>query len=506
MSCPVPDHANPPTTPTERPTGITRSRRLLVLYACIGFILISSIEGTIVATVMPEIVGDLGGFELFSWVFTGYLLTQAVIIPIYGRLADVYGRRNMLLVATALFAMGSILCGFAWNMLSLVIFRVAQGIGAGGLVPVSQTVVGDLYSPVERARISGLLSSMWAIGSIIGPLLGAFLIAHTVWSMVFWVNVPIAAIAALMLVLWLKEEPPHHERRIDYVGAVQLTAGSTLLMVALVEAGQIDLAIVGALVAVGLVLLVSFFRLEQRSPDPMLPVSLLKNRMVASASIGGLFSGAILMGATAFVSVFVQGVMGRSALVAGLVLTTPSVTWVIGSMSGGWLMLRFSYRAAIVVGGLMLLAGGIIMVTLDAQSGPFLAGLGVGLVGIGMGFTTNTYTVSTQGSVGWTQRGMATSMMMFTRQVGQAAGAAIFGGTINAELAKHGASADIVDRIMSPGLRATIPADTLATLSGAIETGLNHVYWITLALTFAVIMTAFLLPPRLNARIDTQRR
>jgi EmrB/QacA subfamily drug resistance transporter len=506
MSCPVPDHVNPPTSPTEVPAGTTRSRRLLVLYACIGFILISSIEGTIVATVMPEIVGDLGGFDLFSWVFTGYLLTQAVIIPIYGRLADVYGRRRMLLVATALFALGSILCGCAWNMLSLIIFRVAQGIGAGGLVPVSQTVVGDLYSPVERARISGYLSSMWAIGSIIGPLLGAFLIAHTVWSMVFWINVPIAAAAALMLVLWLKEEPQHHERRIDYGGAALLTSGSALLMFALVEAGQLDLTIVAALAALGLVLLVWFFRLEQRSPDPMLPVALLKNRMVASASIGGLFSGAILMGATAFVSVFVQGVMGRSALIAGLVLTTPSVTWVIGSMSGGWMMLRSSYRTTIVVGGLVLLAGGIVMVMLDADSGPLMAGLGVGLVGVGMGFTTNTYTVSTQGSVGWTQRGMATSMMMFMRQVGQAAGAAIFGGTMNAELAKHGASADTVDRIMSPALRATIPTDTLTTLAGAIETGLNHVYWITLALAFAVMMTAFLLPPRLNARLDTQRR
>jgi hypothetical protein len=158
------------------------------------------------------------------------------------------------------------------------------------------------------------------------------------------------------------------------------------------------------------------------------------------------------------------------------------------------------------MGGIVLLVGGVIMVMLDANSGPFMAGAGVGLVGIGMGFTTNTYTVSAQGSVGWTQRGTATSMTMFMRQVGQAAGAAIFGGTMNAELVKHGASADIVDRIMSPALRATIPHDMLAAMAVAIETGLNHVYWITLVLAFAVMLTALLLPPRLNARIDTQRR
>jgi MFS family permease len=212
------------------------------------------------------------------------------------------------------------------------------------------------------------------------------------------------------------------------------------------------------------------------------------------------------MGATAFISVFVQGVMGRSALVAGLVLTTPSVTWVIGSISGGWMMLRSSYRATIVMGAVLLLTGGIIMVLLDANSGPLIAGLGVGLVGIGMGLTTNTYTVSTQGSVGWAQRGVATSTINFMRQVGQAAGAAIFGGTINAELAKHGASADVVDRILNPALRRTLPNDLLGTLSGAIATGLNHVYWITLALGLGVMATALLLPPRLNARLDTERR
>lgn len=500
------DQAKPEIAAKQTPGAATGSKRLLVLYACIGFILISSIEGTIVATVMPEIVSDLGGFDLFSWVFTGYLLTQAVIIPIYGRLADVHGRRRMLLVATALFILGSILCGCAWNMLSLIIFRVAQGIGAGGLVPVSQTVVGDLYTPVERARISGYLSSMWAIGSIIGPLLGAFLIAHAPWSWVFWINVPIAAAAALMLVLWLKEEPQHHARRIDYGGAALLTVGSALLMFALVEGGHFGVAFFAALAAVGVVLLVWFFRLEQRSADPMLPVALLKNRMVASASLGGLFSGAILMGATAFVSVFVQGVMGLSALTAGLVLTTPSVTWVIGSISSGRMMVRSSYRATIITGGLMLLAGGIIMVLLDATSGPFVAGAGVGLVGIGMGFTTNTFTVSTQGSVGWAQRGIATSTITFMRQVGQAAGAAIFGGTINAELAKHGASADIIDRILNPALRRTIPADMIATLAGAIETGLNHVYWITLALAVGVMLSGLLLPPGLNARLDTERR
>ncbi|HLI22285.1 MAG TPA: MDR family MFS transporter [Stellaceae bacterium] len=479
--------------------------RRLVLAACIGFILISSIEGTIVATVMPQIVGDLGDFDLFSWVFTAYLLVQAVIIPIYGRLADVYGRRRMLLVAVGVFAVGSVLCGCAWNMLSLILFRVVQGVGSGGLVPVSQTVIGDLYTPTERAKIAGWLSSVWALGSILGPLIGAFLIAHTIWPMVFWINVPIAAAAALMVVLWLKEALDHRERRIDYRGAAFLTLGNTVLMFALVQAGHLGLATLGLLLVLSLVLLVLFFRSEQRAAEPMLPIELLKNRTVAASSLGGLFSGAILMGATAFISLYVQGVMGESAFVAGLVLTTPSVTWVIGSASGGWLMLRSTYRMTIIAGGLLLVAGGLILVALRPGLGPLIAATGTGLVGIGMGLTMNAFTVATQGSVGWAQRGVATSTISFTRQVGQALGAAIFGGTINVELAKQGAGADIVDRSMNPALRGAVPTDTLAALASAIASGLHQVYWITLALGFAVAATAFLLPPRLSPRLEGER-
>jgi EmrB/QacA subfamily drug resistance transporter len=502
----LPDDPSPtPTALAQRPQWVKSSSRPLVLAAAISVILITAIEGTIVATVMPQIVGDLGGFDLFSWVFTAYLLTQAVTIPIYGRLADIYGRKHMLLIAISLFCVGSVLCGCSWNMLSLIAFRVIQGLGAGGLVPVSQTVIGDLYTPVERARFQGYLSSVWAIGSIIGPLLGAFLIAHTIWPMVFWVNVPIALAAAIMLVLWLKEGVEHRAHRIDYRGAALLVSGSGLLMFAIVQAIRLGAGPAAALAALALALLVLFFRHEARTPEPLLPIELLRNRTIAASALGCFALGAIIMGATAFVSLYVQGVMGRSAVVAGLVLTTPSVAWVLGSSSGGWLMLRSTYRITVVAGALPLLLGGALMVLLDPGRGPILAAFGVAFIGIGMGFTNNTFTVATQGSVGWAQRGVATSTMSFMRQVGQSIGAAVFGGTINAELAKAGAGADMVDRIMSPALREAIPAGSIAALAHAIATGLHHVYWITLALGFAVMATAFVLPARRSPRLDMQR-
>ncbi len=495
-----PASGNAPSVTHERPALHAGASRPLVLTAIIAVILISAIEGTIVATVMPQIVGQLGDFDLFSWVFTAYLLTQAVTIPIYGRLADIYGRKRLLFVSIGLFLVGSVMCGFAWSMISLIGFRVVQGAGAGGLVPVAQTVIGDIYTPVERARLQGYISSVWAIGSIIGPLVGAFLIAHTVWPMVFWVNVPIGAVAAGMLLLWLHEDLQHRQHRIDYIGAALMMVGSFVLMFAVVQAIHLSLAAFVGLIALSVVLLGLFVLQERRAAEPILPLELLKNRILTAGTLGCFALGAIIMGATAFLSLYVQGVMGRSALVAGILLTTPSVTWPIGSASGGVIMLRSSYRTAIACGAVPLLLGSVMMVLLDPAQGPLIAGIGVGLIGIGMGLTNNTYTVAIQGSVGWAQRGVATSTMSFMRQVGQSIGAAVFGGTINAQLAAQGAGGDIVDRIMDPAQRGTIAADMIAPLTAAIARGLHDVYIITALLGLGVLATALMLPRGLNPR------
>jgi EmrB/QacA subfamily drug resistance transporter len=481
------------------------SSRSLVTAAAVAVILISAIEGTIVATVMPQIVGQLGGFDLFSWVFTAYLLTQAVTIPIYGRLADIFGRKRMLLISVGLFLLGSVLCGFAGNIVMLIAFRVVQGTGSGGLVPLAQTVVGDLYTPVERARFQGYLSSVWAIGSIIGPLLGAFLVAHTIWPMVFWVNIPIAAIAAAMLILWLHENLQHRQHRIDYIGAALMVSGSGLLMFALAQAPRLGWGLVAGLMIAALALLVAFFLYERRAPEPMIPVELLQNRIIAAGTLGCFALGAIIMGATAFLSLYVQGVMGRSAVLAGLVLMTPSVAWPLGSSSGGWLMLRTSYRATTFIGTVPLVFGSVILFLLSPASAVYVAAIGVGLIGIGMGLTNNTFTVAIQGSVDWGQRGVATSTMSFMRQVGQSIGAAVFGGTINAALAKEGAGADIVDRIMDPALRQTLSAATIAPLTRAIAAGLHDVYLITAFLALGVLATALMLPRGLNPRNALRR-
>ena len=469
-----------------------------MLAAVIATIMISAIEGTIIATVMPTIVGALGGFDLFAWAFTAYLLTQGVTIPIYGRLADIYGRKRILLAAIGLFLCGSVLCGFAWSMTALVAFRVVQGIGAGGLIPISQTIVGDLYTPAERARMQGYISSIWAVGSIVGPLIGAFLVAYTIWPMVFWVNVPIGAVAAAMLVLWLKEDMQHREHRIDFLGSGLLMVGTAALMLALVQATKLGAGAFLGLVGSAVALIFLFFLHERRAPEPMLPVPLLANRVVGAANAACLALGALIMGSTAFLSLDVQGVMGRSALAAGMVLAAPSVSWPIGSSLGGWLMLRTSYRATATFGAVPLLIGSLMMIALDPSRGPLWAGTGGAFIGIGMGLTNNTFTVAVQSIVAWNQRGIATSTISFARILGQSLGAAIFGGTINAALAAHGASGDIVDRLLDPTLRRSMTSAEIAPLMSAIAEGIHHVYLITGLLVLMVFAMGIALPAGLS--------
>jgi MFS family permease len=241
-----------------------------------------------------------------------------------------------------------------------------------------------------------------------------------------------------------------------------------------------------------------FFRHERRAPEPMLPLALLRNRVIAAGNVACLALGAVIMGSTAFLSLDVQGVMGQSAIVAGMALAAPSVAWPVGSSTGGWLMLRTSYRTTAIVGAMPLIIGTAMMIMLDATHGPIWAATGGAFIGIGMGLTNNTFTVAIQGSVNWNQRGVATSTLSFTRIVGQSFGAAIFGGTINAALAAQGAAGDVVDRILDPTLRQSLAANEIGPLMTAIGAGIHHVYLITGILVLGVLATALSLPARLS--------
>jgi EmrB/QacA subfamily drug resistance transporter len=473
--------------------------RIWVFIAAIAVIVISAIEGTIVSTSMPTIVGALGGFEALTWVFSAYFLTQAVTIPVYGGLADLYGRKPVLLFGIALFLVGSVLCGMAWRMDMLIAFRVVQGVGAGALVTLAQTIIGDHYEPVERARLQGYISGAWAIGAILGPLLGSIIVTHASWAWVFWVNVPVGCAAAVMIIAALHETVEPHQRRIDYVGSALMAAGTGVLMFVLIQASTLGLSTILILTAASFALLAWFAVHEARTPDPILPIGLLTNRIIVGGIVLGVAVGSVLMGSTVFLSLYIQGVMGLSAMIAGIAVGAPSVSWPLGSFIGGRLLGRISYRSTTFIGVPLLATGILMLIALTPTRGALWAGIAPLLIGIGLGFIVPTFLVAVQASVGWEKRGIATSTTVFSRIVGQAIGAAVFGGILNAAVSSQAIdNGDALNRVVSPALRATMPAAELNLLVQEIAAGLHNVYLILGVLVLVVVCATLALPARLR--------
>ena len=265
--------------------------RTLVLAACVIATFMAAVESTIVATTIPTIVGELGGFDLFSWVFTIFLLTQAVSIPVYGRLADIFGRKPVFFVGVGLFLTGSTLCGLAWNMPSLVLFRAIEGFGAGAIQPIAATILGDIYTPTERAKIQGLISSVFGVAAVVGPSMGAFLIQHISWRTVFWVNLPIGAAAVAMIALFLKERVQHRQHQIDWIGSLLLLIAFGGLMLALVQGGSLDRTTFWTVAVIGGIALIALLIHEARIREPMLPLELWRMRVIVTGSLGSFGTG-----------------------------------------------------------------------------------------------------------------------------------------------------------------------------------------------------------------------
>lgn len=461
------------------------TRRPLVLATLILAMFMSSIEGTIVATAMPDIVASLGGFALYSWVFSSYLLMQAVMVPIFGKLADLFGRKPVFITGVVIFLVGSILCGLAPSMGWLIAFRFIQGIGAGAVQPISMTLIGDLYTMEERARIQGYLASVWGVSSIAGPLVGGLIVQFSHWSWIFWMNIPFGIIAIIGINLFLKEEFERRKRQIDYAGAVLFFLAVTSLMVILVQGGTAwawTSAPVLGLGVFALLMLLLFLRQEQRAPEPIMPLHLWRMRLIAVANSATLTAGMVMIGLTTFLPTYVQGVMGRSAVVAGFALTSMSLGWPLASTIAGRLLIRHGSVRLSRFGGLMLFSGSLLFVLMNADSGPWYAGIASFLVGVGMGFLNTTFIVSIQSSVGWEQRGAATASNMFMRILGNALGAAVFGGILNQVilryLAQRGSDVSLDDlRLLLDAGASSLAGAGNELLQAALGSGLHAVYW-----------------------------
>ncbi|TXM89316.1 MFS transporter, partial [Methylobacterium sp. WL122] len=319
------------------------TRRPLVLAAVMAAMFMIAIEATIVSTAMPQIAGQLGDLHLYAWVFASFLLTQTATTVVFGKLSDLYGRRPVLLFGIAVFLAGSLLCGFAWSMPSLILFRLVQGVGAGAIQPVSMTVVGDLYSARERGRVQGYLASVWGVSSVAGPLAGGLIIGHLSWPWIFWINLPVGVLAAALFLLFLREEVERKRRRIDVIGAGLFTLAIAALMIALTETSTAP-AVATASGLTFLVAITLFVLQERRAADPMLDFALWGQRSILTANAATLLSGMAIIGLTAFLPMYVQGVLRQSPLVAGFTLTLMVLGWPVGATTAARSFVRFGLR------------------------------------------------------------------------------------------------------------------------------------------------------------------
>jgi len=411
----------------ERPRNVwpIMSGVLLVL-------LLASLDQTIVGTAMPRVIADLNGFDRYAWVTTVYMLTSTVVVPIYGKLSDLFGRKIILIVGIALFLLGSALSGAAQTMTQLILFRGLQGLGAGALMPVAIAIVGDLFAPRERAKWQGLTGAVFGVASIFGPTLGGWITDSLSWRWVFYVNLPVGVVALAVLVFVM---PPlrtgHGVVRIDVVGAVLLVAGVVPLLLALTWAGTTYAWLspqIIALVAGAVALLAACGFYEARFPEPILEPRLFTNRIFTVSVLTTGLIGAGMFGALLFVPLFIQGVAGASATNSGAVLTPLMLMAIIGSVASGQLMARWGRYRYIAMGGVILMLAGMgLLLRLDVHSSSGMALPALLVLGAGLGFGMSLYTIVVQNAFPRERLGQVTGALTFFRSIGGTLGVAVFG-------------------------------------------------------------------------------
>jgi EmrB/QacA subfamily drug resistance transporter len=414
-----------------------RSERGPVLISLMLSTGLVAIDSSIIATAVPSIVHNLGGFAEFPWLFSVYLLAQAVSIPIYGKLADLFGRKPVMLFGIGLFLLGSVLCGAAWSMPALIAFRAVQGLGAGAVQPISLTIAADLYSTAERGRVQGYMASVWGLSAVVGPTLGGVFSEYLTWRWIFFVNVPLCLIAGWTLVRNFREQVSRRSHTLDYAGAGLLTAGCTLLILGLLEGGEAwawSSAPGIGVPAVGAALVGAFLLVERRAAEPVLPLWVFRRRMLATSTLVGVGVGAVLIGLTSYVPTYVQGVLGTGPLVAGFALATMTIGWPITSSQSGKVYMRIGFRATALIGTAVTVVAATLTAALTAHASVVEVGAVCFLAGAGLGFVASPTLVAAQATAGWAERGVVTGTNMFGRSIGSAVGVAVFGAIANATL------------------------------------------------------------------------
>jgi multidrug resistance protein len=421
-----------------------RSERGAVLMALMLTTGLIAIDATILATAVPSVVKDLGEFDQFPWLFSVYLLAQAVSVPIYSKLADTIGRKPVILAGVALFLLGSILGAAAWNMTSLIVFRVIQGLGAGAAAPMSMTIVGDIYTVEERALVQGYIASVWAMSSVIGPALGGVFSQFASWRWIFIVNIPLCLIAGWAIIRSYHEQVEPRWHKIDFAGAGLLTVGLTAVILALLEGGNAWAWLSVPSVAsfgVGFAALAWFVFVERRAVEPIVDLTILARPLIRTTTLVSLGVGALMIGVTSFVPTYLENALNAPPLVSGIAVAALTLGWPLAAANSGRLYMRWGFRVTILSGSAIALLGTIALAATGPWPNPITVAAVAFVIGFGLGWTAAPTLIAAQASVDWDERGVVTGVNVFARSAGSAVGVAIFGAiannVINAGLGEH---------------------------------------------------------------------
>ncbi|WP_413466557.1 MFS transporter [Microcella sp.] len=411
-----------------------RSERGPILLAIMVTTGLVAIDATILSTAVPTLVAELGSFELFPWLFSIYLLAQAVSTPLFAKFSDMIGRKPIILIGIGLFLVGSILCGLAWSMPALIAFRAVQGIGAGAIGPMAITIAGDIYSLEERAKVQGYIASVWAASAVIGPTLGGLFAELDAWRWIFFINIPLCLLAGWMLIRSLHETIEHRPHKVDVLGALLLTASLGLLLVGVLQGGvSWPWLSWQSAVAFGLggALLLAFVLAERRAAEPILPGWVFSRRLLLTTTLVSVGVGAILIGLASYVPVTLEAALGVSPLVAGLALAALTIGWPISASLSGRLYLSLGFRVTVLIGMVLVLAGTGLLAAFAGTPSVAIAAIACFITGLGLGLVATPSLIAAQASVEWNERGVVTGTNLFARAVGQAVAVAIFGALAN---------------------------------------------------------------------------
>ncbi len=470
---------------TPRPAH--KADRPLTVVGVLLSMFMGAMEATIIATAMPTVVEKLGGIEYYGWVGAVYLLTSTVMMPLYGKVSDLHGRKPIILLSMAIFLVGSMASGLSRSMTQLIVFRALQGVGAGGLQPISITIVGDIFEPVERARMQGVFGAVWGVAAMSGPLLGGLIVKALSWRWIFFINVPFGLLSAFFLTTFFHEHKETHEHRLDLGGAALLTGSIVTL---LLGAERFE---PGTMLPLAAVLLAGFIWVECRVTEPVLSLSLLRRPVIGISSAAGAAVGAVMSSTVIYLPLYVQAVLAGTPTQAGATVSPILIGWPIASTIGGRLLPHTGYRPLVRAGFAIVMVMSITLAVLMRHGASALPlGITMFAMGAGMGAANSALIIAVQESATWQERGVATASTIFFRTIGGAVAVGALGAVLAAGIGPS-VPASVLNQLLAPD-HGGINAGVAAQVAGALSAGLHHVFDVIAVISVAALAAGLLFP------------